>query len=559
VWKPALEKYAAVSHLTVALYDEQGRLVCGPINESGMFAFFSRYQYDPGLFADCVNRCLHETGAGPAVVVADRAGLAAVGAPLVLNGATVGVAVAGYNLVEFPQSIPIERLAREGGFPFRLFWDVVRGEAPLSRRRLVVQGELLQVLGDALLVENYRTRQYEETSVQLRAASGAKDRFLAMISHEFRTPLTAVLGWTKVLRTRHLDEARRLRALDTIERNAEAQVTMIEELLDVSRAVAGTTQLDQHAVLLGPIIARTVDTLTPAADSRDILLDVRIEEMNGTVEGDSDRLQQVVLNLIGNAIKFTAPGGEVRIRLARRDSKAELSVSDSGQGISPDVLPHIFEAFIQADGSTARRQGGLGLGLAIAHHFITMHGGTIRAESAGEGQGATFTVTLPLTVSVGSPAQRLSTEGVDLSALSSSPSLVHGVRVLVVEDEVDTRDLIRVVLEEAGARVTGVGSVREAETELERTLPDVLVSDIALPAGEDGYTLIKRLRLRPPDQGGEIPAIAVTAHCRASDRARAMASGYQMFLHKPVDTSELTGAVGFLASVRKEPEGKKSG
>jgi signal transduction histidine kinase len=342
VWEPALEKYAAVTHLTVALYDEQGRLVCGPINESGVFAFFSRHQYDPGLFADCVNRCLRETEGRPAVVVADRAGLAAVGASLALNGATVGVAVGGYGLVEFPQSMPIERMAREGGFPFHLFWDVVRGEAPLSRERLVVRGELLQVLGDALLIENYRTRQYEEASVQLRAASGAKDKFLAMISHEFRTPLNAVLGWTKILRTRHLDEARRLRALETIERNAEAQVILIDELLDVSRAVAGTTQLDQQAVLLGPIIARTVDTLTPAADAKDILLDVRIEEVYGTVESDSDRLQQIVLNLIANAIKFTPSGGDGQdsigpARLARRTVRERLRSRHQARRSAPHL------------------------------------------------------------------------------------------------------------------------------------------------------------------------------------------------------------------------------
>jgi signal transduction histidine kinase/CheY-like chemotaxis protein len=426
-------------------------------------------------------------------------------------------------------------------------------EAPLSRQRLAVHGELLQVLGNALLAESFRARQYEETSVRLRAANASKDRFLAMISHEFRTPLTAVLGWTKILRTRHLDEGRRLHALETIERNAEAQARMVDELLDVSRAVAGTTQLDQESVVLGSLIARTVDTLTPAAESKQIRLDVRIEELHQTVRGDSDRLQQVVLNLISNAIKFTPPGGEVRVLLARRNSHAELSVSDSGQGIRPDVLPHIFEAFTQADSSTAREHGGLGLGLAIAHHFVTKHGGTIRAESAGEGKGSTFTVTLPLTAAVNGPSartERASIEDADRSEADAPSTSVRDVHVLVVEDEADTRELIRLVLEEAGARVTDVGSVREAETTLERGLPHVLVSDIALP-GEDGYALIRKLRLRPRDQGGEIPAVAVTAQCRASDRMRAMSSGYQMFLRKPLDPSELIGAVGLLASIRK--------
>jgi signal transduction histidine kinase len=381
---------------------------------------------------------------------------------------------------------------------------------------------------------------------QAEEANRTKDEFLATLSHELRTPLNAILGWVQVLRMGKLDPAAATKALETIERNARSQAQLIADLLDVSRIITGKLRLDFRPVDLRRIIDSAQESVRPAADAKGIHLAISIGPLASPALGDTDRLQQVIWNLLSNAIKFTAKGGSVEVRLREVEGNAVIRVSDTGIGIRPDFLPYVFDRFRQAEGSITRTHGGLGLGLSIVRHLIELHGGTAEVESAGEGQGATFIVRLPLRA-------ELAEDPLDRTAVGRSvfqvPDLLAGVRVLVVEDETDTRELLVVALQQCGAEVTAFGSVPEALAELDRALPHVLLSDIGVP-GEDGYSLIRKVRARGPGLGGDLPAAALTAYARAEDRQRALDAGYQTHLAKPVDPAELIAAVGRLAGRR---------
>ncbi|HEX4499513.1 MAG TPA: response regulator [Thermoanaerobaculia bacterium] len=381
---------------------------------------------------------------------------------------------------------------------------------------------------------------------QAEEANRTKDEFLATLSHELRTPLNAILGWVQVLRMGKLDPAAATKALETIERNARSQAQLIADLLDVSRIITGKLRLDFRPVDLRRIIDSAQESVRPAADAKGIHLAISIGQLASPALGDTDRLQQVIWNLLSNAIKFTSKGGSVEVRLREVEGNAVIRVSDTGIGIRPDFLPYVFDRFRQAEGSITRTHGGLGLGLSIVRHLIELHGGTAEVESAGEGQGATFIVRLPLRA-------ELAEDALDRTAVGRSvfqaPDLLAGVRVLVVEDETDTRELLVVALQQCGAEVTAFGSVPEALEELDRALPHVLLSDIGVP-GEDGYSLIRKVRARGPGQGGDLPAAALTAYARAEDRQRALDAGYQTHLAKPVDPAELIAAVARLAGRR---------
>jgi signal transduction histidine kinase len=393
-----------------------------------------------------------------------------------------------------------------------------------------------------LVLEQAARKQAEE-------ANRMKDEFLATLSHELRTPLNAILGWVQVLRTGKLDEAAGARALETIERNSRAQAQLIADLLDVSRIITGKLRLDSKPVELHRIIDATLDSVRPAADAKGIQLSLSLAPMASPVLGDSDRLQQVVWNLLSNAIKFTPRGGQVEIRLREVGANAVLQVNDSGIGIRSDFLPYVFDRFRQAESTLTRSHGGLGLGLSIVRHLVELHGGTVEVESAGEGQGSSFAVRLPLRAELAEGAP------VDLGQASSSsrvwslPDLLKDVRVLVVEDEADTRDLLVTALEQCGAAVAAFASVAEGLAELDRAVPDVLVSDIGVPF-EDGYSLIRKVRERKPADGGAVPAAALTAYARPEDRLRALEAGFQTHLAKPVDPSELVATVARLAGRR---------
>jgi PAS domain S-box-containing protein len=381
---------------------------------------------------------------------------------------------------------------------------------------------------------------------QAETANRAKDEFLATISHELRTPLNSIVGWAELLRKGALDEATLARAVDTISRNARSQAQLIEDLLDVSRIISGKMRLDVRRVDLAPIVEAAIDAVRPAADAKEVRIETTLDPRVGFLAGDSERLQQIAWNLLSNAVKFTPKGGRVQVSLMRVNSHVELTVADSGEGIAPELLPHVFDRFQQADTTPARRSGGLGLGLAIVRHLAEMHGGSVRVTSEGPGKGSVFTVTLPVVAVASAHDPGDATHpAVDVRHLAALPPSLAGVRVLVVDDDRDARDLLAVVLAEREAEVRTASSAAEGLAELRGWRPDVLVSDIGMPV-EDGYVFIARVRDLPAEQGGNVPAVALTAYARAEDRLRVLEAGYQMHLPKPVEPSELVTVLASL-------------
>jgi signal transduction histidine kinase/ActR/RegA family two-component response regulator len=387
-----------------------------------------------------------------------------------------------------------------------------------------------------------------EARLEAEAANRSKDEFLMVLSHELRTPINAVYGWARMLQGTQLDEPAMKRAIEAIVRNANAQVQLIDDLLDVSRIVSGKLRLDVRTVDLVAVAEAALDSVRPAAAAKDIRLQSILDPFAGLVTGDPARLQQVLWNLLTNAIKFTPREGRVQIHLQRVNAHIEIVVSDTGQGIAPDLLPVIFDRFRQADSSSTRSHGGLGLGLALARHLVDAHGGTLTAQSPGENQGATFTVKLPLTLAMvekKSSGRAHPIARVLLPARDSGPRL-DGVRILVVDDELDALDLATTILTAAGADVRTCASAAEALRVFTEWRPDVLVADIEMP-DEDGLALIRKIRALPPDEGGKVPAVALTAYGRAADRIRTLSAGFSMHVPKPVDPAELTVIVANLA------------
>jgi signal transduction histidine kinase/CheY-like chemotaxis protein len=379
-------------------------------------------------------------------------------------------------------------------------------------------------------------------------ANRLKDEFLATISHELRNPLNAILGWAHMMRLGKLTPANAERAVETIYRNAKSQAQLVADLLDVSRIISGKLRLDVREVDLISIVNAAIDSVRPAVDAKGIRLETMLDPAAGPISGDADRLQQVVWNLLTNAVKFTPKGGKIEVKVQRIDSHAEIVVSDSGVGINKEFLPYVFDRFRQADASTTRIHGGLGLGLSIVRQLVDLHGGSASVHSEGEGKGATFTITLPFAGVVSSqkesePAQPAQGDG-ELS-FEGLPSL-QGLKVLVVDDEADTRELICEVLKECGSEVITSRTVAEALEALERHKPDILISDLGMP-DEDGYSLISKIRALPAERGGQIPAAALTAYSRAEDRMRVLRSGFQFHLPKPVDSAELVTVIASLA------------
>lgn len=397
-----------------------------------------------------------------------------------------------------------------------------------------------------LLVREQAARQQAET------ANRVKDEFLAVLSHELRSPLNPILGWARILQTRQQDEANTQYALKTIERNAKLQAQLIEDLLDVSRILQGKLSLNTGKIDLTFTIKAALETVRLAAEAKSIQVQTVFEPDVGHVLGDSNRLQQVVWNLLTNAVKFTPQGGRVEVRLKQTrngewgmgngnmpnqfpiphsPTYAQITVSDTGKGISSDFLPHVFDYFRQADSTTTRRFGGLGLGLAIVRHLVELHGGTVQVASPGEGQGATFTVEMPIIA-----ASSLNQD--DTSSYNRSDFNLNGLQVLFVDDDQDSRELIAFLLEQYGAKVTEVKSAREALNKLRQAEFDLLISDIGMP-DLDGYTLVRQIRERSPNQGGNIPAIALTAYAGEIDQQQALAAGFQQHMTKPIEPEVL--------------------
>ncbi|MFL6333549.1 MAG: ATP-binding protein [Pyrinomonadaceae bacterium] len=421
-----------------------------------------------------------------------------------------------------------------------------------ARRR---QYEVRAHLAAEQLAQEERARLLEEAvaaRAEAEAVNRAKDVFLATLSHELRTPLTAILGWARLLRGAGMDAGAARHGLDVIERNAEAQHQLIRDLLDVSRIISGKLQLKTRQIELTPIIEAALDSVRQAADAKTIRLGAEYDDETDFVTGDPDRLQQVIWNLLSNAIKFTPKGGAVGVRVERYGSDVRVRVSDTGQGISPEFLPHVFERFRQQDGSTTREHGGLGLGLAIVRHLVEQHGGHVSAESAGEQRGSTFTINLPIAAVKAPAGGRVSGDLPSIQTLpGESPATLGGLRILVVDDQPDARELLAIVLGRAGARVSTAASAAEALELLQLEEVDVLVSDIGMPAA-DGYALIGRVRDLSAERARRTPSVALTAYASEDDRRRALAAGFDAHVPKPVEPSELVSVIAGLKTRRPE-------
>lgn len=409
--------------------------------------------------------------------------------------------------------------------------DVALAEDLGRRAGVGVENARLHESAEFLLTAERAARQEAER------AGNLKDEFLATLSHELRTPLNAILGWSQLLRKGNGDPEDTAQGLETIERNARAQAQIIEDLLDMSRIVSGKLVLDCQPTDLSILVRGAMQTVHPSADSKGVLLRGSFENPPFPVSIDPARMQQVVWNLLTNAIKFTPRGGKIDVKLERLGKHVALRVADSGKGITADFLPYIFERFRQQDGSITRSHGGLGLGLSIASQLVEMHGGTIRAQSEGEGKGSTFLVTLPVVKFDEAEASktRVALESIDLK----------GLRIIAIDDDDDARELIRRVLSEAGAEVATAASAEAALGLLEGQIPDLLISDIGMP-GKDGYQLIREVRLLSEDRGGKVPAIAVTAFARSEDRTRALVAGFNLHISKPIDPSEVIASAASL-------------
>ncbi|MEA2710745.1 MAG: hypothetical protein QOF78_3346 [Phycisphaerales bacterium] len=397
------------------------------------------------------------------------------------------------------------------------------------------------------LLERERTAR-----IEAERASRMKDDFLATLSHELRTPLNAILGYAQLMRSGQVAGAELPEALEIIERNARTQTQIIEDLLDLSRIISGKIRLDVQRVDLAAVVTSAMETLKPAADAKGLRLTGVLDPLVGPVRGDPSRLQQVIWNLLSNAIKFTPKGGKIQVALERVNSHVEIVVSDTGEGIEPQFLPHVFDRFRQADPSSTRRYGGLGIGLSIVKQLIELHGGEVRAKSPGRGQGATFIVSLPLSVTTHEETERerAHPKAASRPANACDDIDLAGVRVLVVDDEPDARTLIARILKSCGAEVITAASVSEALEQIRREPPHVLISDLGMP-DHDGYELIRAVRALPPGSaagaGGDIPAAALSAFARSEDRRRAMMAGFQTHVAKPVEPAELLAVVASLA------------
>jgi PAS domain S-box-containing protein len=427
--------------------------------------------------------------------------------------------------------------------------------AQSARIAPLVDGE--SVIGTITIIEDVSERVLREAALRQQiadldearasaeAALRVKDEFLTTLSHELRTPLNAVVGWTRILRSSSSDGALLARGLEVVQRNADAQVRLIEDMLDMSRMISGRLRVEMQRMDMVAVTVAAVDVVSPAAATKAVDLKTVFQHDLPLVYGDPDRLQQVVWNLLSNAVKFTSTGGRVEVRLSNRDGRVVLAVQDSGEGIAPAFLPHVFEPFRQADGTSTRRHGGLGLGLSLVRHLVELHGGTVRADSPGPGQGAIFSVSLPAVVDPFVGGVAVSPGGVP----GLEPTCLAGLHILAVDDDPDSRELIRLQLEMFGAMVTTAPTAPEALARLPECVATgrrvVLVADIGMP-GDDGYALIRRVRDLPEPDTGHIHAIAVTAYTSLQDRARALALGFDAHYAKPVDPATIVSALSRL-------------
>jgi signal transduction histidine kinase/CheY-like chemotaxis protein len=524
IWTPALRTYGAVTHLTVEIFNADHALAVGPVPSTPLVDVFERHGHDHGLFTDCARQCLAQAPGSRTVVVASTAGLAVVGTSLVLEGVVVGAAVAGYALLDFPQTLLIERLARQASVPVPELWSIVRQQQPMPERRLVIYGELLQVLCDAILRENLRTRQFE-------SATAARDEFLAVLSHELRTPLTPILGWSRMLRT-STDPAV-IHAADVIERNAQLQVKLVEDLLELNRAAQGKIVLDLKVLCLDDVLGAALEALADIAADKHITLSLVHAGERIYVAADQDRLQQVFRNILSNALKFTPAGGAVAVTLGPDGDWATATVRDTGEGIAPEFIPSMFQMFQQQEEGTRRKHPGLGIGLALVKRLTEAHGGTVALTSEGVNRGTEVIIRLPSVAEIPELLQHSTREAHLRDELSD-------IRILVVDDLEDARDTARAMFEQLGANVLVAADGKDALNVLQNEEVDIVFCDLRMP-NMDGYEFIRALRHRR--DGPQPPVIAVSGQASSGDHRRTHAAGFDGHIDKPFVDTDLLSAV----------------
>ncbi len=528
LWISALDKFTEVTGLTVVLFDVDERVVLRSTHVTPLVELFGDFGFDPGLFAECARCCLKQDHSRPAIVVDGMHGLTAVGTSLMLEGKVVGAAVAGYALAGFSQVTAVHHWATSAGVPFDRLWNILRQKTPLPKRRLLLRGELLQVLGDALLRENHRSRQYEDAVVKLEAASVAKDDFLAVLSHELRTPLTPILGWASLLRrSESLEQVHR--AAEAIERNALLQGRMVDDLLDINRISHGGVTLELEILDLAALIRTTLESFAQDIEKKAIRLDVALTDEPLFVEGDPARLQQVCNNIMLNAVKFTPAAGSIRVNLRREAGYALVVVADTGVGIATDFMPFVFDIFRQQEQGIRREYQGLGIGLALVKQLTELHKGSVSVHSAGPGLGTEVVVRLPVAASA---------ETAEAAAGASAE--FAGLSLLVVEDSDDTRDILSVLLQHLGAEVLVASDGREALRLIEKTHLDLVLCDLRMPR-MDGYGFMRELRrdssaLHPP-------VVAMSGLASEEERQRALAAGFAGHIRKPFGEADVIAAV----------------
>ena len=533
VWRPALTKFGAVTHLTVTIFDAGTHArCCDPEIPTSLFELFQNREFTPGIMLDCARACLAQDAEHAAPVVRESYGLAAVGAPLVLEGHIVGAAVGGYALVDFCQSTSIAALARQAGIPFRTLWALAQQQQPVPQRRLTLHGELLQVLGETILRESHRTHQYEETAARLATEASIKDEFLAVLSHELRTPLTPILGWVRILEEAGDNPSSRAKAAQSIKRNALLQIKLVDDLLDLNRVARDKIPLEMAMHDLSDLMRSTIDTVSESAAAKHIEVDL-LESTTGLhVEGDAGRLQQVFGNVLSNAIKFTPAEGYVHVTVDREDDSAVVRFSDTGEGIPSAFLPHVFDMFRQQEEGTRRRHSGLGIGLALVKRLVEMHRGRVEIESGGSGEGTQVTIRLPLSNEAGDPHPR---EQIDVAGRTLTTLII-----LVVEDTEDALEATGAMLDMLGAKVLVARNGREALDILAGGHVDLVLCDLRMPV-MDGFEFVRELSRMAG--AAAPPVVAMTGLAAATDRERTRAAGFADHLKKPFDDGDLTAIV----------------
>jgi PAS domain S-box-containing protein len=452
-------------------------------------------------------------------------------------------------------AVPV--ISRSGDVYGGLFFGHQKNGVFSERAARIVEGIAAQAaiaMDNASLYEAAQKaqRQAEYAARQAEESSRLKEEFLATISHELRTPLNAILGWSRMLRSGKMESNEAAKALQTIERNARAQSQLIDDLLDVSRIITGKLRIDVRPIDPTIFTEAAIEAVQPAAEAKGVRIVKVIDTGASSVPGDPVRLQQVIWNLVSNAVKFTPRGGRIQVQLERVNSHIEIAVSDTGQGIPAEFIPHVFDRFRQADQASTRQHGGMGLGLAIVRNLVEMHGGSVEAKSLGKDQGATFTVRLPVSpiYQVDQTEGRIYPGARDLELPADMVDRLDGIKILVVDDEQDTRDLLKAGLTECGATVIAASSADEAFEVLQKDMPDLLVSDIGMPT-QDGYEFIRRVREHSNEQNRRMPAIALTAYARFEDRLKALRAGYQMHVPKPVELAELVAVIASIVERRQ--------